>query len=80
MDLQTYFLLHSNRNIIKASHYFPIYERHFSRYVGHTITMFEIGTGDGGACQMWKYYFGPRARIVTIDLSDKQQFEEPQIS
>ncbi|MBV9859805.1 MAG: class I SAM-dependent methyltransferase [Alphaproteobacteria bacterium] len=67
------------RNMLKNPHYFPIYERHLSRYVGHPVTVFEIGTGEGGSCQMWKYYFGPMCRIVTIDIADKKEFAESQI-
>ena len=79
MDLYQYFLTQNGRNILKFPHYFPIYERHFSKFVDHPITMFEIGTGEGGSCQMWKYYFGPTARIVTIDIHNKKAFEESQI-
>ncbi len=79
MDLYHYYLTQRGRNIIKNQNYFPAYERHFSRFVGHPITMFEIGTGDGGSCQMWKYYFGPMARIVTIDVRSLPQFNENQI-
>ena len=79
MDLYQYFLTQNRRNILKNPHYFPIYERHFHRFVGHTPTMFEIGTGEGGSCLMWKYYFGPMARIVTIDIEEKRGIEEPQI-
>jgi cephalosporin hydroxylase len=79
MDLYHYFVTQKGRNIIKNVHYFPIYERHFSRFVGHPITMFEIGTGQGGSCQMWKYYFGAMARIVTIDIEKVPQFNETQI-
>jgi hypothetical protein len=79
MDLLTYFLLHRERDILKNEHYFPLYERHLARFVGHAVTMFEIGTGGGGSCRMWKYYFGPRSRIITIDIRDNRAFEEPQI-
>ena len=79
MDLYGYFLTHREGNILKNIHYFPIYERHFSRFVGHPVTMFEIGTGDGGSCRMWKHYFGPTARIVTIDIADMGHIEEAQI-
>jgi cephalosporin hydroxylase len=79
MDRYTYFLTHTDRTIVKNAHYFPIYERYFRRFVGHPITMCEIGTGDGGSCRMWKHYFGPIARIVTIDINDLRHFEEPQI-
>jgi cephalosporin hydroxylase len=79
MDLYQYFLQHTGRNILKYIHYFPIYERHFSRFTGHAVTMFEIGTGEGGSCQMWKGYFGPMAKIVTIDIANKKEFEESQV-
>ena len=79
MDLYTYFLTQTHRNMLRAVHYFPIYERHFARFRGHPITMFEIGSGEGGSCQMWKYYFGPLARIVTIDIADNSAYAEQQI-
>jgi cephalosporin hydroxylase len=79
MDLYTYFLNNAGRNILKNPHYFPIYERHLSPFRNRAVTVLEIGTGAGGSCQMWKYYFGPYARIVTIDTRDERQFEEAQI-
>jgi cephalosporin hydroxylase len=79
VDLYQYFLTQSGRNILKYPHYFPIYERHFARFCGHPITMFEIGTGEGGSAKMWKQYFGPTARIVTIDIVPKKDIEEPQV-
>jgi len=79
MDLYHFFVTQQGRNIIKNPHYFPVYERHLSRFVGHATTMFEIGTGEGGSCQMWKYYLGPSARIVTIDITKKVEFQESQI-
>ncbi len=79
MDLYHYFMSKNDRSMIKNVHYFPIYERHFRRFVGHPVTMFEIGTGRGGSCLMWKYFFGPMARIVTIDIADNKFVEEAQI-
>ncbi len=80
MNLYTYFINNTGRQIIKCAHYFPIYERYFSRYVNRPVTFLEIGTGQGGSAQMWKYYFGPMARIVTIDIRPEcKAFEEEQI-
>ncbi len=79
MDLYHYYVTQTGRNILKNQHYFPVYERHFARFKGNPITMFEIGTGEGGSCRMWKYYFGPTARIVTIDIQSLPQFNETQI-
>jgi cephalosporin hydroxylase len=79
VDLYQYFVTQTERNIVKCVHYFAIYERHFARFRDNPITMFEIGTGEGGSCRMWKQYFGPMCRIVTLDIADKKQFEEKQI-
>jgi hypothetical protein len=79
VDTYNYFLTQSGRNILKNPHFFPIYERHFSPFRNRATTFLEIGTGEGGSCQMWKYYFGPYARIITIDVEDKRQCEELQI-
>jgi cephalosporin hydroxylase len=79
MDLYQYFVTQTGRNIMKNPHYFPVYERHFRQFVGQAVTMFEIGTGSGGSCQMWKYYFGPKARIITIDIRNNSDFREEQI-
>lgn len=79
MDLYHYFVTQTGRSILKNSHYFPIYERHFRRFVNVPMIMFEIGTGEGGSALMWKHYFGPRAKIVTIDIADKKSISEEQI-
>lgn len=80
MTLWTNFLNHSGRVIHKWKHYFPVYERHFSRFVNTDVTVLEIGCGRGGSLQLWKGYFGPHARIVGIDIVPEcAQFAEDQI-
>lgn len=45
------------------------------------MTIFEIGCYKGGSLQLWKRWFGPRARIVGIDIDPNcATFEEPQIA
>ena len=66
MSLWSDFLSHQGRPALKWKHYFPIYERHFARYVNRPVTMIEIGCGEGGSLQLWKKYFGPNARIIGI--------------
>ena len=79
MNLYSYFLTQQGRRIIKNTHFFVVYERFFRQFVNTPVLMFEIGTGDGGSAQMWKQYFGPMARIVTIDIRDCKELEESQI-
>jgi hypothetical protein len=74
------FLNHEGRVAQKMTHYFPAYERHFSRYVNRPVVFWEIGVGEGGSLQLWKRYFGPYAQIVGLDIRDKSKFEEDQIA
>ncbi len=75
------FLLNTGRPIHKWTHYFPIYERHFSRFRNQSLTFLEIGCGGGGSLQMWKRFFGPFAQIVGIDIEPAcKAYEEDQIA
>jgi len=79
-DLEKYFAENSGRMIHKWRHYFEIYDRHFSRFRGTDVCLVEFGVYQGGSLQMWKYYFGPRARIIGIDINPHcKQCEEDQI-
>ena len=69
------------RLIHKWTHYFPIYESHFGRYVNRPMLFLEIGCGRGGSLQMWKRNLGPFAQIVGIDIDEScREFEEEQIA
>jgi hypothetical protein len=68
-DLEAYFNDNKKRVIDKWSHYFEAYDRHFSKYRGKEIVLLEIGTFQGGSLQMWKDYFGDKAKIYGIDIN-----------
>jgi hypothetical protein len=75
------FLTHDGRPTMKLSHYYPIYERHFARFVNRSLTMVEIGVSKGGSLQLWKRYLGPFAQIVGLDINPKcKKVEEDQIA
>lgn len=79
MKLKDFFLNENHRPINKWLHYFEIYERHFEKYVGKDVTVVEIGVAGGGSLQMWKHYFGPKARIIGVDKGRDTVFKEDQI-
>jgi SAM-dependent methyltransferase len=54
--------------IWKWAHYFNIYERYLAKFVGTEVTIVEVGVYSGGSLGMWSRYFGPRSRIVGIDI------------
>jgi hypothetical protein len=54
---------------IKHSTYFEVYDELFSRYRDKEITFVEIGVLGGGSLFMWRDFFGPKARIIGVDLN-----------
>jgi len=61
----------------KARHYFDVYERHLSRFRNQAdFTFMEVGIYSGGSLRMWRDYFGPRARIIGVDISTKTKVYE----
>jgi len=56
---------------VKHSTYFEVYDELFSRYINKNITFVEIGVLGGGSLFMWREYFGPKARIIGVDLNPK---------
>ena len=69
MSLWSDFLTNDDLMMFKWAHYFPIYERHLSRFRNLDITLLEIGVSHGGSARMWKRFFGPHAKIVGIDIN-----------
>jgi hypothetical protein len=81
MSLYDLFLAHRGRLIDKWEHYFPIYERHFAKYVGKSPRVLEIGVSHGGSLQLWKKYFGHGALIAGVDVDERCiAYDEDQIS
>lgn len=79
-DLEKYFRGNNQRLIHKWIHYFDIYDRHFCRFRNKEITILEIGVSQGGSLQMWKSYFGNKAKIYGIDVDPRcKAFEEENI-
>ena len=54
---------------LKIDTYFQVYEEIFSKYVDKEIIFVEVGVLGGGSLQMWKEYFGEKARIIGIDMN-----------
>jgi 23S rRNA U2552 (ribose-2'-O)-methylase RlmE/FtsJ len=69
--LEKYFRQNSKRRIHKWIHYFDIYDRHFSRFRGKRIVVVEFGVSHGGSLQMWRHYFGRRAKIYGVDIDPR---------
>lgn len=70
-ELEQYFEKNDKRLINKYQHYFDVYDRHFSKYKGQDITIVEVGVFQGGSLQMWRSYFGPKAKIWGIDIDTR---------
>jgi len=61
----------------KWEKYFSIYEDILSKYKDKNITFVEIGIFNGGSLQLWKNFFGPKAKIIGIDINKEcKKFED----
>jgi len=69
--LEQYFRANTKRRIHKWMHYFDIYHRHFERFRGKKVTILEFGVNQGGSLQMWRHYFGRKARIYGVDIDPR---------
>jgi hypothetical protein len=79
-DLEQYFNKNQGRQIYKWPHYFEIYEKHFNKFRNKQVALLEFGVYHGGSLQMWKHYFGPKAKIIGVDIEPRcKELEEKQI-
>jgi hypothetical protein len=62
--------------IYKWRHYFPIYHRHMSKFVGREVHVVEIGIYSGGSLPMWRHYFGGGCQIYGIDIAPECRVHE----
>lgn len=69
-DLLDIFVEGGERAVNKWHHYLPIYDRYFSRWRGKEVRFLEVGVANGGSLDMWREYFGQRARIFGIDIDE----------
>lgn len=60
----------SGHGIWKWRHYFDIYHRHFSRFIGREVHILEIGVYSGGSLEMWRDYFGTRCHVYGVDIEE----------
>lgn len=79
-DLEKYFRQNNQNLIHKWIHYFDVYDRYFCKFRDKEIVLLEIGVSQGGSLQMWKNYFGPKAKIYGIDIDPRcKELEENNI-
>ncbi len=68
--------LNSPIHCIKHNNYFAIYDELLTKFINLEITFVEVGILDGGSLLMWRDFFGPKARIIGIDLNpDAKKWE-----
>lgn len=54
---------------LKHNTYFAVYDQLFSRFVGKSPVIVEVGVLNGGSLHMWRKFFGSDARIIGVDLN-----------
>ena len=63
--------IHKGGAVWKWRHYFPVYERHLSRFRNTSVHFVEVGVFSGGSLRMWRWFFGPRATLYGVDNDPK---------
>jgi len=53
----------------KYDTYFDTYEKLLHPYRDKDVVLVEVGVQGGGSLEVWRKYFGPKSRIVGIDLN-----------
>jgi hypothetical protein len=69
---------HQGRLLNKWDHYIDVYDKYFHEYRDKEIVFLEIGIAHGGSLQMWRRYFGEKAKIIAVDVNEEcKKFAEP---
>ena len=77
-ELKELFLKSKNFSF-KLENYFDAYHENFKEFRNKEITFVEIGIFQGGSLEIWKKYFGDKARIIGIDINPEcKKFEDDQ--
>jgi hypothetical protein len=77
-DLERLVATHRGPVMNKWKHYYEIYDRHFARFCDRDITLLEIGVAGGGSLDLWRRYFGPKAKLIGLDVDPQcKRFEAP---
>ncbi|MDO5581309.1 MAG: class I SAM-dependent methyltransferase [Planctomycetia bacterium] len=79
-ELEIFFSEGEHHPIHKWLHYFDVYDRYFSKFRDREILMVEVGVFKGGSLDLWKNYFGPKVKIIGVDIDPEcKKFESDQI-
>ncbi len=55
----------------KQPHFFNVYNKHFSKFIGKNVTILEIGVRDGASLELWRDFFGSNCKVYGIDINPK---------
>ena len=79
-ELKKYFENNNKKDLHKWLHYFNIYEENFYKFRNKKILIYEIGVFRGGSLKMWSKYFGPKCKVIGIDINPEcKKFENENI-
>jgi hypothetical protein len=78
-DLEQIFNEHKGFISHKYINHLYAYDLHCSKLRNTECCIVELGIGHGGSLQIWKKYYGPKAKIFGIDKNDRNDLNDDQI-
>jgi 23S rRNA U2552 (ribose-2'-O)-methylase RlmE/FtsJ len=70
-SLQEIFDEHQGYYLSKWQVYLEVYNDLFASYRGKEVVILEIGISRGGSLEVWRKFFGEKAKIIGVDIYDK---------
>ncbi len=69
-SLSKIFEEHEGYSVSKWSTYLDVYQQFFEKYRNTEVVVLEIGINYGGSLEIWRKFFGDKARIIGVDIND----------
>ncbi len=62
---------HDGYAVSKWSTYLDVYQTFFEKYRNTDVVVLEIGINYGGSLEIWRKFFGDKARIIGVDINER---------
>lgn len=61
---------HEGYSVSKWATYLEVYQSFFEKYRNTDVVVLEVGINYGGSLEVWRKFFGEKARIIGVDINE----------